>query len=321
MGKISKFTRVLVEGDTTDGRKVTAQDIQDIAETYDPATYGARVNLEHVRGTVPGGPFDMLGDVLAVKAQQDDINIGGQPQKRWALYAQIDALPALVKLASDRQKIYFSCEIQRNFASTGRTGLVGLASTDSPANLAMQQLNFSSRRFTALEEGKTDAPELGMNLSAMHEAVLEFTDAAPTAPEDFGLDLTKLAGALKTALGLSDQTAASVATSPVAAAAATAPVAAAAVAGQSGAAAAPATFSSGLVAFATSDAGAALISAALATANSFSATLATLSKAQTDTTAQITELAAKLDNAPAPNAFTRTPHNGQQQPAAFTTDC
>lgn len=321
MGKISKFTRVLVEGDTTDGRKVTAQDIQDIADTYDPATYGARVNLEHVRGTVPGGPFDMLGDVVGVKAQQDDINIGGQPQKRWALYAQLDALPALVKLAGNRQKIYFSAEIQRNFASTGRTGLVGLATTDSPASLATQQLNFSSRRFTALEEGKTDAPELGVNLSAMHEAMLEFADDASAAPDAFGLDFAKLAGALKTALGLSDQTATSVATSPVAAAAATAPVAAAAVAGQPGAAAVPATFSSSLVAFATSDAGAALINAALNTANSFSATLANLSKVQTDTTAQITELAAKLDTTAAPNGFTRAPHNGQQQAAAFTTDC
>jgi len=303
MGKISKFTRVLVEGDTTDGRKVTAQDIQDIADTYDPATYGARVNLEHVRGTVPGGPFDMLGDVVGVKAQQDDINIGGQPQKRLALYAQLDALPALVKLAGDRQKIYFSAEIQRNFASTGRTGLVGLATTDSPASLATQQLNFSSRRFTAMEEGKSDAPELGVNLSAMHEAVLEFADAAPAAPDAFGLDFTKLAGALKTMLGLSDQTAA-----PAAPAAPVTPPPAAA----------PTT---GLAAFAASEAGAALINAALTTAQSFSTTLANLSKVQTDTTAQITELAAKLDNTAAPNGFTRAPHNGQQQAAAFTTDC
>ncbi|EOT1267469.1 GPO family capsid scaffolding protein, partial [Escherichia coli] len=34
--KVSKFFRIGVEGDTCDGRVISAQDIQEMAETFDP---------------------------------------------------------------------------------------------------------------------------------------------------------------------------------------------------------------------------------------------------------------------------------------------
>lgn len=42
--KVSKFFRVGVEGDTCDGRVISAQDIQEMAETFDPRVYGCRIN-------------------------------------------------------------------------------------------------------------------------------------------------------------------------------------------------------------------------------------------------------------------------------------
>ncbi len=38
--KASKFFRIGVEGDTCDGRVISAQDIQEMAETFDPRVYG-----------------------------------------------------------------------------------------------------------------------------------------------------------------------------------------------------------------------------------------------------------------------------------------
>lgn len=51
--KVSKFFRIGVEGDTCDGRVISAQDIQEMAETFDPRVYGCRINLEHLRGILP----------------------------------------------------------------------------------------------------------------------------------------------------------------------------------------------------------------------------------------------------------------------------
>ncbi len=84
----TKFTRVAVEGATaSDGRVIEKSWLQDIAATYNPQTYGARVNLEHIRGATGAAPFKALGDVLAVKAEPVQLTIGGKTETRLALYA------------------------------------------------------------------------------------------------------------------------------------------------------------------------------------------------------------------------------------------
>lgn len=142
---MAKFFRVALEGDTTDGRKITRQDILDCAETFDPKLYGVRVNLEHFRGLIPGGPFDMLGDVVAVKAQQDEIDVGGVKQQALGLYAQINPLPALVDINKKKQKLFTSIEIGQNCRGTGKAYLVGMATTDSPASFGCQALEFAAK--------------------------------------------------------------------------------------------------------------------------------------------------------------------------------
>ncbi len=47
----SQFFRVATEGATTDGRNIDRATIEQIAATYNPKTYGARIWLEHIRGT------------------------------------------------------------------------------------------------------------------------------------------------------------------------------------------------------------------------------------------------------------------------------
>ncbi len=78
--KVSKFFRIGVEGDTCDGRTINADDIQQMAETFDTRVYGCRINLEHLKGVLPDGAFRRYGDVLKLKAEQitDDSVLNGK---------------------------------------------------------------------------------------------------------------------------------------------------------------------------------------------------------------------------------------------------
>ena len=140
----SKFFRAFVEGQTiSDGRTVTAEMIDQAVETFNPETYTPGINIEHLSGFSPEAPFNRYGDVIAVKAQIDDITVAGKTEKRKALYAQVEALDSLVTLASNGQKPFPSVELTGDYAGTKKVGLVGLAFTDNPASIATQKLNFS----------------------------------------------------------------------------------------------------------------------------------------------------------------------------------
>ncbi len=179
----SKWFRVATEGATTDGREITRAEIEQMAKNYDPAKYGARIWLEHYRGTVPGGPFDALGDVLAVEAR--DVEDG----KR-ALFAQIEPLPALIEMNKKGQKLYSSVEIHPSFPTTGGGAyLYGLGVTDSPASLGTEVLKFAAgakeNPFAARKGDKA------VVFSAAQEFTLEFETPAPDA--DTGVVATALA--------------------------------------------------------------------------------------------------------------------------------
>jgi hypothetical protein len=146
MGTKSKFFRVFVEGATvSDGRQITAEMIDQIAATFNAETYTPRINVEHIKGFSPEPPFNGYGDVVGVRAQTDDITLDGKPEKRRALYAQVDANDQLVALGASDQKPFPSVELTADYAGTGKVGLVGLAFTDSPASIATQRLQFSRR--------------------------------------------------------------------------------------------------------------------------------------------------------------------------------
>lgn len=102
--KVSKFFRIGVEGDTCDGRVISAQDIQEMAETFDPRVYGCRINLEHLRGILPDGIFKRYGDVVELKAEKidDDSALKG----KWALFAKITPTDDLIAMNKAAQKVY-----------------------------------------------------------------------------------------------------------------------------------------------------------------------------------------------------------------------
>lgn len=164
----SKWTRIAVEGATTDGRQIDRSWIEDMAAQYSPNTYGARINCEHIKGYWPGGEFGAYGDVLALKAEE--VDIGGA--KKLALFAQIEPNEALLALNKAGQKIYTSIEVQPKFADTGKAYLIGLAITDSPASLGTEALSFSATHGT-LANRKQDKDNL---FSAAEEAQLEFEE-------------------------------------------------------------------------------------------------------------------------------------------------
>ncbi len=135
----TRFFRVALEGGATDGRTISRDWIQQMADTFNPVKYGARIWLEHIRGLYPDGPFQAYGDVTAVEAREED-------DGKLGLYAQLDPTPELIALNKKRQKIYTSIEIDHDFAGSGQAYLVGLAVTDSPASLGTEILEFSQQR-------------------------------------------------------------------------------------------------------------------------------------------------------------------------------
>ncbi|GLV28506.1 phage capsid protein [Sphingobium sp. TomTYG75] len=141
----SKFFRVFVEGFTaSDGRKIEASWIDDIVSTFNAETYTPRINIEHIKGYSPEPPFNGYGDVVAVKAQTDELVIDGQTVRRRALYAQVEPNEQLIAMRAKGQKPFPSVEISPDFAGTGKVGLVGLALTDNPASLGTEAFNFSA---------------------------------------------------------------------------------------------------------------------------------------------------------------------------------
>ncbi|MCY2348780.1 GPO family capsid scaffolding protein [Klebsiella pneumoniae] len=170
--KVSKWFRIGVEGDTCDGRVISATDIQEMAETFDHRVYGCRINLEHLKGILPDGPFSRYGDVVELKSDRidDDSVLNG----KLALFAKITPTDDLIAMNKKLQKVYTSMEIQPNFANSGKCYLVGLAVTDDPASLGTEYLEFCrGAKFNPLNRFKA-AP--GNLISVATLAELEFED-------------------------------------------------------------------------------------------------------------------------------------------------
>ncbi|WP_350316468.1 GPO family capsid scaffolding protein [Pectobacterium aroidearum] len=176
--KVSKWFRVGVEGDTCDGRVIDANDIQNMAETFDPRVYGCRINLEHLKGLLPDSPFRRYGDVVELKAETIDDN--SALKGKLALFAKITPTDELVTLNKASQKVYTSMEIQPNFANTGKAYLVGLAVTDDPASLGTEMLEFSAKaKINPLATRKSSPENL---FSVATEVTLEFEDLPDVEP-------------------------------------------------------------------------------------------------------------------------------------------
>lgn len=166
----SKWFRIAVAGDTTDGREIQSDWIIQMADSYDPNTYGARINIEHIRGILPDSVFGAYGDVLALKTEKVTIN----GEEKDALFAQIEPTESLLAINKKRQKVYSSIEVDENFAKTGKAYLIGMAVTDSPASLGTEMLQFAAGAKVNPFADKKQRPE---NLfTAAQEVTLEFEE-------------------------------------------------------------------------------------------------------------------------------------------------
>lgn len=175
----SKPFRVAVEGATCDGRTLERQHIVQMAQRFNPTVYGARVNLEHLRGYSPNSDFRAYGDVIAVKAEE----ITEEPLKgKMGLYVQVDATDDLVALKKSRQKIYHSIEVHPSFADTGEAYLMGLACTDSPASLGTEMMEFCAKN--AINPLSSRKHDQACFFTAAVESTMEFEDEQP--PHDEG---------------------------------------------------------------------------------------------------------------------------------------
>lgn len=129
---VSDWKRVATSGKTADGRTIEAQDLRDMAESYDPALYTATIWYEHIRY------FGSLGTVAELKAEDVD---GGKV----GLFARLKPNEYLLRMNKEGQKLFTSIEIQPEFADTGKAYLRGMAVTDEPASLGTEELHFSRR--------------------------------------------------------------------------------------------------------------------------------------------------------------------------------
>lgn len=190
----TKWFRVATEGATTDGRAIQRVWIEQMAKNFNPAKYGARVWIEHMRGMLPDSAFAAQGDVLALRTQEvEDGKLG--------LFAQIKPLESLIAMNKAGQKLYTSIEVDPNFADTGEAYLVGLAVTDTPASLGTELLTFAQQNPAAnpLAGRKQSANNL---FSAATAFTLELEPEQPdSAPGPLAQALEKFNTLLAKAMG------------------------------------------------------------------------------------------------------------------------
>lgn len=187
----TRFFRVAVEGATTDGRHIERAWIEQAARNYSTGKYTATVNLEHIKGILPGGsggsPFGSYGTVVALKAEE----IADGPLKgKLALYAQVEANGELINLNKQDQKIFPSCEFNPAFAGSNEAYLVGLAITDDPASLGVERFQFSAKSAAnTFAKRKQDAGNVLTATSEDMGFTLELEPEAP-ATESFAAQIT-----------------------------------------------------------------------------------------------------------------------------------
>lgn len=188
----SKWFRVAVEGATTDGRKIQKEWIQQMAKNYNRDVYGARINLEHIKGYSPDSQFKRYGDVLALRTEE--IKTGPLAGKL-ALLAQIEPTDDLIHLNKLKQKVYSSIEVNPEFADTGEAYLVGLAVTDDPASLGTEFLEFSANANVNPLASRKQSPN---NLfTVAEETAIVFEGEESQGDATFSAMLDRLTGLFK----------------------------------------------------------------------------------------------------------------------------
>ncbi len=163
-------------GATVDGRNIDENMITQMAQSYDPATYGARLNIEHIKGFSGDAPFNAYGDVLALSAEEVTVNFNGTDEKRMGLYGVFSVTDDAEKLNESSQKVYPSVEINPNFAGKGYAYLMGCALTDTPAAIGTEKMKFNRSMPDTIKLSATDSNITAASLNI--ETAEETSEAA-----------------------------------------------------------------------------------------------------------------------------------------------
>ena len=182
MSKSNKFFRVVVEGATTDGRRVDRQMIEQMAKNYDPEYYCALINIEHLRSIYPDSTFKRYGKIAATKSEEIT---EGKLKGKLALFAQLEPTDDLLTLNKSKQKLFSSVEIAPSFADTNEAYLVGLAVTDDPASLGTELLEFSAKAQHNPLTSRKQSPTNLFTSAEECEIDLEFDDQDNSLSEKF----------------------------------------------------------------------------------------------------------------------------------------
>lgn len=172
-------------GSTVDGRTIDEKMLKEMASSYDPKTYCARLNIEHVRGITGDKPFRAYGDIVSLSTDMVDVNFNGKSEKRLGLFGVFDVTDDAIALNQQGQKLYSSIEINPDFGDKGFAYCMGAAMTDSPASIATERLQFNSTRPGAL------------NFRRDESASLEFADDKGDVTAEGGSFLKALTGVLE----------------------------------------------------------------------------------------------------------------------------
>lgn len=129
------FIKVAQAGPAIDGRTIREEWLRDMAETYNPSSYTAMLWPEHCRW------FGNFGEVLELRLAPDE---KGVP----SLFARVAPNASMLDYNAAGQGLFYSIEVDENFADSGKAYLVGLGVTDSPASLGMPSTRFTAQKGT-----------------------------------------------------------------------------------------------------------------------------------------------------------------------------
>lgn len=135
MAKQTGWVIAATEGATVDGRTISKEWINQMAESYSVDEYTALIWPEHFRSSWGPSEGKNWGSVDEVKAAKH--------KGKLRLFVKITANDYLLAANKDGQKLFMSIEPNPDYKSEGRCYLQGLAVTDSPASSGTSRLKFS----------------------------------------------------------------------------------------------------------------------------------------------------------------------------------
>ena len=166
MAKQSGWVIAATEGATVDGRIISKEWINQMAESYSVDEYTALIWPEHFRSSWGPSEGKNWGSVDEVKAAKH--------KGKLRLFVKITANDYLLAANKDGQKLFMSIEANADYKGEGRCYLQGLAVTDSPASSGTSRLKFSI--------GDNEADHEYSQLETLEHSDFVFTSREPNNP-------------------------------------------------------------------------------------------------------------------------------------------